>query len=152
MILQINSSKKGREKNLLRVFTTLILRNINNEKGMYPKQIKKEITKISKELYKKSQEDFLANSSNLSKVLKEVEDVEIIFSIIGKKKIKEQSPKSIPRKSKAGMYQEERLEGPPVVKKLTGTVEDYKKILSNPQALDSINNNLIKYGKLEHMT
>ena len=29
---------------------------------MYPKQIKKEITKISKELYKKSQEDFLANS------------------------------------------------------------------------------------------
>ena len=29
------------------------------------------------------------------------------------------------------------------------TVEEYKKILSNPQALDLINNNLIKYGKLE---
>jgi hypothetical protein len=146
---EINSSKKGTEKDLLRVFTTLILRNINNEKGMSPKQIKEQITKISKELYKKSLEDFLANSSNLSKVLKEKEDAGILFSIAGKKKIKEQSPKSTPRKLKSGMYQEERPEGPPVIKKLTATAEDYKKILSNPEALDLINNNLIKYGKLE---
>jgi hypothetical protein len=141
--LEINSS----ETNLLRVFTALILGNINNERGMYLGEIREEISKL---LYKKSQEDFLANSANLSKVLKEFGDIEITFSITGKKKIKELSPKStVGRKPKVRMYQEEGPEGPPVVKKLTDTVEDYKKILSNPQALHFINNKLIKYAKLE---
>jgi hypothetical protein len=35
------------------------------------------------------------------------------------------------------------------VKKLTTTVQDYIKILSNSEALDVINNKLVKYGKLE---
>ena len=117
-IMEEYSRLKSSKKNLLHVFITLLLRNMNHEEGMYPGQIKEEITKISEVLYKESIEDFLDNPSNLSKMLKELEDAGIITSIRGKKKIKEQSPKSIQRKPKVRGYQEEGPEGPPVVKKI----------------------------------
>jgi len=141
----INSSRAK----VTRAFTALSLTNIDQEKGAYPAQIQKAIIEMSRGFYKKFLEDFLSNPPNLSKVLKEFEDAGIIFSIIGKKEIKKRSPKSVPRKPKDSMYEERRLEGPPVVKKLTATVQDYKTILSNPQALDLINTRLRKHGILK---
>jgi hypothetical protein len=135
--------------NITRAFTATILENINQEKGAYQSQIKKDLIEMSMGLYRKSMEDFLANSPNLSKVLKEFEDAGIIFTITGKKEIRDKSPKSIPRKPKVETYEKEKLVGPPVVKKLTSKPEEYVKIISNPQALDIINKRLIKYGKIE---
>lgn len=66
-------------------------------------------------------------------------DAHILFRIEGKKEIKQKSPKSIKRKPKAG---EARRQGLHIVRKVTSTVEDYEKILSNPNALSLINKNL----------
>src|SRR5215212_10112853 len=90
--------------NVTRAFTSLILMNVNSETGVSPAKIKRQLIEMSTGFYEKSQKDFLDNSPNLSKVLKEFEDAGIIFSIVGKKKIKEKSPKSITRKPKAVAY------------------------------------------------
>jgi hypothetical protein len=59
-----------------------------------------------------------------------------------------QSPKSIKRKPKVGKPR--RVE-PYIVSKLTRSVEDYKRILSNPRTLDLINNKLLKHKLLGKM-
>lgn len=135
----------GNEKDLARLGLTLNLRNMSHkEEGMFPNQINKELAI----LLKSSEDVFLGNQSTLSKVLKEFEDAYILFTIEGKKEIKQKSPKSIKRKPKAG---EARRQGLHIVRKVTSTVEDYEKILSNPNALSLINKNLKKYGKLKEV-
>ncbi len=134
------------EKKLSRVFMTLMIPNMNQEKGMYPEEIHKKLTEISKLLFKESKGTFLKRPSTLSNLLKEFENWGIFSSIKGKKKIKQESPKSLERKPKVGRA---RRQGYPIVYELTGTVQEYKKILSNPQCVYVINNRLQKYGILE---
>jgi hypothetical protein len=81
-----------------------------------------------------------------TKLIQQFEKRGIFYSIKGKKNIKQESPKNIERKPKAGRA---RREGRPIVYKLTGTVQEYKKILSSPQCVYIINDTLRKYGKLE---
>ena len=134
------SKVSSSEKSLMRVFMSSSLRNMSHQEGVYPVQIKENLTKISRALFKESRGVFLNSRSRLSKLLKDFETAGVILSIKGKKKIKKESPKSIPRKPKIG---KERREGYPIVYKLTSAVEDYKKMLSNPQALYLINKKLI---------
>ena len=122
--------------------------NMNHEEGMYPDEIHKKLTEISKLLFKKSKDTFLNRLSTRSKLLKEFEDQGIISSIKGKKKIKQESPKSISKKPNVGKAKARR-EGYPIVYILIGTVQEYEKILSNPQCIDVINNRLRKHGILE---
>lgn len=137
----INSS----EANITRAITGLVLANIINEKGAYREMVKKTIIETSPTLFKRSQEIFLANPSNLSKILREFEDAGISFRLTGKKEIKKESPNSVQRKNKAEPYERKKI----VLIKLKPTVEEYKKMLSNRQALDLINNTLRKYRLLE---
>ena len=134
------------DKDLARLGLMLILR-IMSHKGvaMFPDEINKELARV---LSKGSKDVFLENPSTLAKVLKEFEDGNILFRIEGKKNIKRQSPKSIRRKPKAG---EARRQGFHIVRKVTNTVEDYERILSNPDAIGLINKNLLKYGKLREV-
>ena len=145
-IMKAYSKLTSSEKKLSRVFMTLMIPNMNQEKGMYPEEIHKKLTEISKILFKESKDTFLNRLSTRSKLLKEFENRGIFSSIKGKKKIKQESPKSVERKPKVGKA---RREGYPVVYQLTGTVQEYKKILSNPQCVHVINNRLQKYGILE---
>jgi hypothetical protein len=110
---------------------------------MFPNQINKELARV---LLKGSNDVFLGNQSTLANISKEFEDANILFRIEGKKNIKHQSPKSIPRGLKA---REAKRQGYHIVRKVTSTVEDYEKILSNPNSLSLINKNLKKYGKLK---
>ena len=136
------------KKNLFRIFMTLMISNMNQEKGMYPKEIHEKLTEISTVFFKESKDTFLNRLSTRSKLLKEFENRGISFSIKGKKKIKQESPKSISRKPNVGKAKA-RHEGYPIVYKLTGTIQKYKEILSNPQCVAIINNRLQKYCKLE---
>jgi hypothetical protein len=120
--------------------------NMGQEKGIYPEEIYKKLTEISKLLFKKSKATFLNRPSTRSKLLKEFENRGIFSSIRGRKRIKQESPQSIERKPKAGKA---RREGYPIVYKLTGSVKAYREILSNPQCIGIINNRLRKYGILE---
>jgi hypothetical protein len=134
------------DKDLARLGLMLNLRNISHkEGGMFPNQINNELARV---LLKGSNDVFLENQSTLAKVLKELEDTNILFRIEGKKNIKHQSPKSIQRKPKAG---EARRQGFHVVRKVTSTVEDYERILSNPAVVSRINKNLLEYGKLREV-
>ena len=145
-IMKAYSRLTSSEKKLSRVFMTLMIPNMNQEKGMYPEEIHKKLTEISKLLFKESKGTFLKRPSTQSNLLKEFENWGIFSSIKGKKKIKQESPKSLERKPKVGRA---RRQGYPIVYELTGTVQEYKKILSNPQCVYVINNRLQKYGILE---
>jgi hypothetical protein len=145
-IMKMYSKLTSSEKNLSRVFMTLSIPNINEEKGMYPAEVHRKLTEISRLLFKESGDTFLNRRSTRSKLLKEFENLGIFSTIKGKKKIKQESPKSIERKPKVGKA---RREGLPIVYKLTGSILEYKKILSNPQCVLIINNRLRKYGILE---
>ena len=134
------------DKDLARLGLMLILRNMSHKEGaMFPNQINKELARV---LLNGSKDVFFENQSTLSKVLKEFEDANIHFRIEGKKNIKHQSPNSIRRKPKAG---EARRQGFHIVRKVTSTVDDYERILSNPDAVSLINKNLLEYGKLREV-
>lgn len=129
------------DRNLARIGLTLNFRNMNQEVGLFPEQLNKELARI---LIQGSKEAFLGNPT-LTKVLNEFVNVGILEPIKTKKEIKNKSPKSISRKPKAG---EGRRVGYPIIYKLEGTIEDYKKILSNPQAVSLIHERLLKHGIL----
>jgi hypothetical protein len=134
------------DKDLARLGLMLDLKNMSHEEGgMFPNQINKELARI---LLNGSNDVFLENQSTLAKVLKEFEDANILFRIEGKKNIKHQSPKNIRRKPKAV---EGRRQGFHIVRKVTSTVEDYERILSNPDAVSLINKKLLEYGKLREV-
>jgi hypothetical protein len=136
------------EKNLSRVFMTLLIPNMNQGKGLYPEEIHKNLIEVSKFLVKESEDIFLNRPSTRSKLLKEFENRGIFSSTRGKKKIRLESPKDVEKKSK---IRKDRHEGYPIVYKLTSTVQDYKRILSNPQSVRKINNRLRRYGILEEV-
>jgi hypothetical protein len=131
------------KKDLARLGLTLNLRNMSRKEGMFSDQINKDLARI---LLKGSEELFLKNKSTLSQVLKEFENKNFLFKIEGKKNIKYESPKSIKRKPKVG---EAKRQGYPIVRKVTGTVEEYERILSNPKAVNHINKNLSDFGILK---
>jgi hypothetical protein len=135
--LQMTSTRKQIDR--------LSLIEMSGKEGMFHEQIQKNLTEISKGLLKYAKE-LRSNRSRLSKLLKEFEEKHIFIGISGKKNIKKQSPKSIPRQLKGG---EPKREGYLKVYKLTSTVEDYIKILSDSQALDIINKRLVKHGSLK---
>lgn len=128
-------------KNSARYSMCVDLINMSSDTGLYHEEIDKQLAKI---LLKESESTFSQRPSVLSKVLAEYNDV--LYKIEGKKKIKEESPKSVSRKPKAGKA---RRAGRPVVYVLKGTVEDYKNILSNPQAFALIYERLLEIGILE---
>jgi hypothetical protein len=131
------------DKDLARLGLTLNLREMSHrEGGMFPNELNQGLARV----LKSSEKVFLENESTLSKVLKEFDDVHIFSRIKGKKEIKQKSPKSIRRKPKST---EAKHQGYPIVRKVTNTVEQYEKILSNPKAVNLINRNLLKYGKLK---
>ena len=131
------------KKELARLGLTLNLRNMSRKEGMFPDQINKDLARI---FLKGSKDLFVKNKSTLSNVLKEFEDKNILFKIEGKKNIKHESPKSIKRKPKVG---EAKHQGYPIVRKVTGTIKEYERILSNPNAVNRINKNLSNYGILK---
>jgi hypothetical protein len=134
------------DKDLARLGLILNLKNMSHkEGGMFPNQINKELARM---LLQGSKDVFLENQSTLSQILKEFEDEHIFFRIEGKRNIKHQSPQSIKRKPKDG---EARRQGYHIVRKVTSTVEDYERILSNPDAVSLINKNLLEYGKLREV-
>jgi hypothetical protein len=119
------------------------LQSLYEEKGRFTDEIKEEIAKM---LSEDRQQALLSNESLMSKVLKNFDDDGIIVRIRGDKNIKTESSKSIQRKPKVG---KPRRVGPHIISKMTRTVEDYKRILSNSKALNLINLKLSKYGLLE---
>ena len=121
------------------------LLSLYEEKGRFPDEIKEEIAKM---LSEDRQQALLTNESMMSKVLKNFEDDGITLKIRGDKDIKLQSPRSIQRKRKVG---KPRRVGPHIVSKLTTTVEDYKRILSNSKATDLINRRMLNYGLLREV-
>jgi hypothetical protein len=133
-------------KNLDRIAMTLKLQNISPEQGMFPEEMDKEVARILSKDYEEDYHSVPSKLSRLSKLRNEFESAGILYSLEGMKNIKNRSPKSIPRKLKGGPA---RREGRPVVHKLTRSVEDYRKILSNPQAIDVISTRLAKHGILE---
>jgi len=118
------------------------LQSLYEEKGRFPDEIKEELAKM---LSEDRQRALLTNESMMSKVLKNFDDDGITLKIKGDKDIKAQSPRSVKRKPKVG---KPRRVGPHIISKLTTTVEDYKRILSNSKALGLINRKLLNYGLL----
>lgn len=145
-ITKAYSKLTSSEKKLSKVFMTLMIPNMNQERGMYPEEIHKKLTEISKLLFNESRDTFLNRRSTRSKLLKEFENHGIFSSIQGKKKIEHESHKSVERRRKGA---KDKREGYPIVYKLTGTVKEYKEILSNPKCLHVINNRLQRHGILE---
>lgn len=119
-------------------FSTLFFNiiNTNSDQPLFPEEINK---KLAKTLSEESQH--YLNSPNLSKVLKLFENAGLLLNIRGKQNIKQQAPKSLPRKQKTG---EPRREGSYSLYKTSNKVEDYKKILSNPHAVELINKTLME--------
>lgn len=117
------------------------INNMNSDQTFFPEEINE---KLAKTLAKESQH--YLNSPDLSKVLKELENAGLFFNTRGKKNIKQQAPKSIPRKQKTG---EPKREGYYSTYKISDKVEDYKKIFSIPQAVELINKTLKESGLLE---
>jgi hypothetical protein len=120
--------------------STLFFSMINMNQPLFPEEINE---KLAKTLSEESQH--YLNSPDLSKVLKLLENAGLLVNIRGKQNIKQQSPKSIPRKQKT----ESRREGYHSIYKISNKVEDYKKILSNPEAIILINKTLKESGLLE---
>jgi hypothetical protein len=145
-ITKVYSKLTSSEKKISRVFMTMFIPNMDQGKGLYPEQIHKKLTEISKLFFKESRDTFLNRPSTRTKLYQEFENRGVFYSIKDKKNIKRESPKSIERKPKAGRA---RREGRQIVYKLTGSFLEYKKILSNSQCVYVINDRLRKYGTLE---
>lgn len=123
-------------------FTSVIsnLYNIDYIDGKFPEQLNKQ---IAKHLLKQNVN--YMSLPDLSKLLKKLELYNIFYKIEGKKKIKSDSPESLPRKPKAGL---EKREGYLVIRKTSRSVEDYKQIIGNLDTLNIINQKLAKYNDL----
>lgn len=117
--------------------------SLYHDQGRFPSEIKNEIAKL---LSEKHQKDLLKNESLMSKVQKNFDDDGVTFRIRGNNNIKAQLPTGTSKKPKAKML---RRVGAHTISKLTRTVEDYKRVLSNPNALDLINCTLLKYPLLK---
>jgi hypothetical protein len=121
------------------------LLSLYQDQGRYTGDIKEEIANM---LSEEHQQALRYNDSLMSKVLKNFENDDVISRIEWDKDINAQSSTDIPRKPKAKRL---RRKGPHTISKLTKTVEDYKRVLSNPKAIDYINCRLLKYSPLKKM-
>jgi hypothetical protein len=119
--------------------------SLYNNQGRFPSEIKEEIAKM---LSEEDQQVLLHNESLISKVLKNFENDDVISRLRWDKDINTQSSTATSRKPKAKRL---RRRGLHTISKLTKTVEDYRKVLSNPKALDFINCKLLKYGSLREV-
>jgi hypothetical protein len=138
------SALSSSEKNLARLSMGINLKNLSHDVGSFHEEIDKQLAKILK---KEAESAFGQHPSVLSKVLTEY-SYDALSKIERKYKIKLKSPKSIPRKLKAGKA---RREGRPVVYVLKSRVQDYKNTLSNPQTLAVIHERLLRSGILEKL-
>jgi hypothetical protein len=75
---------------------------MNQENGMYPKDIHNRLKEISESLLKESRETFLNRRSTRSKLLKEFENKGIFSRTKGKKNVKQELQKNAKRKLKKG--------------------------------------------------
>jgi hypothetical protein len=94
------------------------------------------------------QQDLLNNESLMSKIMKNFDNDGITYRIRGDMNIKAQSRTSNSRKPKA---KRPKRVGAHTISNLTRTIEDYKRVLSNPKGFDLINRRLSKYGLLKEM-
>lgn len=116
------------------------------DKGIFPEQMNKQLARILDRDYNT---DYLNNPAmqvKLSRLRKELEAVEVLETIHGKKNIKKESPMSFPRKPKTG---EPKRVGPPILYRTSKRVKDYMKILSNPKASTYITRMLLKFANLD---
>lgn len=116
------------------------------DKGMFPEQMNKQLARILDRDYNT---DYLNNPAmqvKLSKLRKELEAVEVLETIHGKKNIKKESPTSFPRKPKIG---EPKRVGPPILYRTSKRVKDYINTLSNPDASTYITKMLLKFANLD---
>lgn len=134
-------STLGSRNNKL-AFTSLIssLYSVDYSEGLYPEQVNKH---IARHLLK--QNINYMNLPDLSKLLKKLEPYGIFYKIEGKKNIKLKSPEGLPRKPKAGI---KRREGYYVIRKTTRSIEDFKRIIGDPNTLAVINQRLSGYHDL----
>jgi hypothetical protein len=119
------------------------LLSLYHNQGRFTGVIKEEIAKM---LSEKHQQDLLRNESLMSKVRKKFDNDGITFRIRGDKNIRAQLSIDTSRKPKA---KRPRRVGTHTISKLVSTVEDYKRVLSNPKALELINCRLLKYPLLK---
>ncbi|MGC1134088.1 MAG: hypothetical protein WA941_14785 [Nitrososphaeraceae archaeon] len=139
-------SQSSKMTSFLRYQTTVAyaikLLSLYHDQSRFTGEIKEEIAKM---LSEKHQQDLLKNESLMSKVLKNFDNNGVTFRIRGDKNIKTQLSTNNSRKPKA---KRPRRVGTHTISKLTRTVENYKRVLSNPKGLDLINCRLLKYGLL----
>jgi hypothetical protein len=140
--LQLTSNRKKVD----RISLVLSLMDMSGKEMLFHEQIQKRLTEISRGFLKYFTEELEPNTSRLSKILREFEKEHIFLAGEGKKNIKRKSPKSYPRGSKGG---EGRRAGYPKAYGSESTIEDYAKILSNPEALNLINERLVKHRALK---
>lgn len=140
-ILQQSSKMAASLQYQTSVAYVIELLSLYQDQGRSTGEIKEEIAKM---LSEEHQQALLHNESLMSKVLKNFE-YDVISRIKGDKDIKAQSSTGISRKPKA---KRPRRVGAHTISKLTRTVEDYTRILSNPKAIDLINRRLLNYGLL----
>jgi hypothetical protein len=132
------------------IFYIIKLLSIYQEHGRFTYEIKEEIAKM---LSEEHQQAFQKNDSVMSKVLKLFEDGGIIFKVRGKDMVKKKSPESIARRVKGSKPRrvkgsKPRRAGPFIISKLKPTIEEYKQILSDPRAVELVNQTLSKDGVL----
>jgi hypothetical protein len=135
--LMIGSSKTNRSI-IHTIITSMILQS--DQSLFLPKDIK---TKIIENLHALENESSTVYSYNISKVLKEMERDDVLQNIRTKKEIKKHgfSPDFKTKRSDEGGYPSIYISSP--------TIEEYKRILNNSNAIQEINQIVKRYGKLD---
>ena len=85
----------------------------------------------------------------MTEALQHLVDEGILLNIRGKDKIKKQVPSALPKMRKGEGYENSKREGYYSVYKITHDLAALNKIISNPQAMRVIHNQLKDYGVLE---
>ena len=108
---------------------------------MFPEKINKQLaTKLLEE------SKIYLDSPDLSKVLKQLTEMGLLYNIKGKSNIKDQAPNVLRRKK---LSKEPKPQGYHSIYGIGEEVEKYKKILSDPDALNHITTSLKNSGLLE---
>ena len=88
-------------------------------------------------------------SWEMTEALQRLVDEGMLLNIRGKDKIKKQVPSALPRMRKGEGYKGSKREGYYSVYKITHDLATLNKVISNPQAIQVIHNQLKDYGVLE---
>ena len=133
------SISKTKENILHTVISSIFLQN-NKKKIYLPRNLKDKVIEILTSLGKESSAIY---SHNISKILNEMEKDGLLKNIKTKKEIRNHDflKEFKNKRSEEGGY--------PSIHILSPTIEEYKKILDNPNSINKINHLLKKYGKLD---